>query len=84
MLGEAGLFPDLPVKLMEHFADQFDCAIAVYKGSSKRYFQSVAEQLQIPTSETRCNAKGEPTGERALTVEELKDEILGNTGGGPH
>ncbi|MEO0405719.1 MAG: hypothetical protein AAF289_00050 [Cyanobacteria bacterium P01_A01_bin.135] len=46
--------------------------MAIYKGSGKRFFQVVAEQLQIPTTDE--NDKG-------LTMDVLKDEIAQNVDG---
>jgi len=50
-------------------------AIAIYKGSVKKFLETIAFELDIPTTETKYNNQGEPTGERALTVEQLKEEI---------
>ena len=50
---------------------RFDCAIATYKGSLKRFFQGIAMQLDCPTHDEN---------EKALTVDALKEEILANSG----
>ena len=56
------------------------CAIATYKGSFKKFFQAIAFQLDITTTETQYNKNGDPTGEKDLTVDALKEEILENSG----
>ena len=50
---------------------EFDCAIAIYKGSLKRFFQGIAMQLDCPTHDDN---------DKALTVDALKEEILINSG----
>jgi hypothetical protein len=55
-------------------------AIATYKGSLKKFFMAIAFQLDIPTTETQYNKNGDPTGEKDLTVDALKEEILENCG----
>ena len=55
-----------------------ETAIAIYKGSVKKFLETIAFELDIPTTETKYNKNGEPTGERALTVEQLKEEIASN------
>lgn len=62
-------------------ADQFpsrQIAMAVYRGSGKRWFTEIAEQLDCPTTEPKYNKAGEESGERNLTMDELKAEILHN------
>ncbi|BAU66115.1 hypothetical protein STA3757_35170 [Stanieria sp. NIES-3757] len=39
-----------------------------------------AFQLDIPTTETQYNKNGDPSGEKDLTVDALKEEILVNSG----
>ena len=53
-------------------------AIAIYKGSVKKFLQTIAFELDIPTTETTYNKNGEPTGEKDLTVDGLKEEIAAN------
>jgi hypothetical protein len=53
-------------------------AIAIYKGSVKKFLETIAFELDIPTTETKYNSKGEPTGEKSLTVDQLKEEIAAN------
>jgi hypothetical protein len=59
---------------------EFNSAIATYKGSIKKFFVAIAMQLDIPTTETQYNKNGDPTGEKDLTVDALKQEILDNCG----
>jgi hypothetical protein len=55
--------------------DTFNSAIATYKGSLKKFFIAISMQLDIPTTETQYNKNGDPTGEKDLTVDALKEEI---------
>ncbi len=67
VLGEAGSGKsEFAQALYETFLGEFDCALAIYKGSSKKFFASIAFQLDIPTE----NSDGKP-----LTMDALKDEI---------
>jgi hypothetical protein len=59
---------------------EFNSAIATYKGSIKKFYQAIAMQLDIPTTETQYNKNGDPTGEKDLTVDAIKQEILDNSG----
>ena len=52
--------------------DEYNTAIATYKGSLKKFFHAIAFNLDIPTED-------ESTGKK-LTVDALKDEILENSG----
>lgn len=67
-----GLAEGLP----EAVANQFDgdSAIATYKGSGKKFFQQIAQQLDIPT-ETEPDDKGNT---KSLTLDALKEEIAAN------
>jgi hypothetical protein len=56
MLGD---FPDL---VRQHFVDQMQIATVVYKGSGKLFFQTIAEQLDIPTTEPKLDKDGEAAG----------------------
>lgn len=69
MLGETGLTDGLPQQVWDCFSGEMDVAIAVYKGSGKKFFQSIAEQLDIPTE----NEEGKP-----MSMDALKDEIALN------
>ena len=80
MVAELGMVGDMPRQLVRRFSDEFAISTAVYKGSGKRFFVSLAEQLDIPTEETKYDKNGEPCGERALTMDQLKDEIAENVG----
>jgi hypothetical protein len=79
--GEAGTGTgEFAQALYEEMLDEFQCAIATYKGSIKKFFIAIAMQLDIPTTETQYNKNGDPTGEKDLTVDALKQEILENSG----
>lgn len=71
ILGEAGNSTDFPSALHDHFAGEFNAAIAVYKGSGKLFFQKMADALDIPTT----NEEDKP-----LTMDALKEELLVNIG----
>ncbi|MDV3351401.1 hypothetical protein QGP82_22045 [Leptothoe sp. LEGE 181152] len=80
VLAETGMVGEMPRQLVRLFSDELSIASAVYKGSGKRFFVRLAEQLDIPTEETKYDKHGEPCGERALTMDQLKDEIAENVG----
>jgi hypothetical protein len=61
-------------------SEEYCSAIATYKGSIKKFYQAIAWKLDIPTAETQYNKNGDPTGEKDLTVDALKQEILDNCG----
>ncbi len=70
VIGEAGSGVDaLAQAVYDACAGEWDVAMAVYKGSGKQFFKSVAEQLHIPTE----TEEGRP-----LTMEALKEEITLN------
>jgi hypothetical protein len=73
---------DLAQVLYEELLGDFHCAIATYKGSVKKFFTAIAFQLDIPTTETQYNRNGEPTGEKSLTVDAIKEEIAANCSDG--
>jgi len=74
VLGEAGSGLDEFAKaLYDRCAGSFNCAIATYKGSGKKFFEAIAQQLDIPTEITDDNGKT-----RALTMDGLKEEIAQN------
>lgn len=81
VLGEKGLFEDLPGAIALHHANDYSVAIATYKGSGKKFFVVLVEQLGIPTTETKFDKNGEPCVEKDLTMDALKDEIAANVGG---
>ena len=68
--------------LYEEMLGDFQAAIATYKGSVKKFFTAIAFQLDIPTTETQYNKNGDPTGEKSLTVDALKEEIAANCSDG--
>jgi hypothetical protein len=81
VLGEAGTgTEEFAQNLYSEMSGEFQTAIATYKGSLKKFFQAIAFQLDIPTTETQYNKNGDPTGEKDLTVDALKEEILENCG----
>jgi energy-coupling factor transporter ATP-binding protein EcfA2 len=81
VLGEAGTGKtDFALALHGSMSGEFNSAIATYKGSIKKFFIAIAMQLDIPTTETQYNKNGDPTGEKDLTVDALKQEILENSG----
>jgi len=59
---------------------EYESAIASYKGSLKKSCIELAEQLDIPTAEPKYNKDGEEVGEKPLTADGLKEEIAGNVG----
>ena len=71
VLGEAGTGKaDFAKALHKEMLDEFQCAIATYKGSIKKFFIAIAMQLGCPTE----NDEGKP-----MTVDALKEEILVNS-----
>ena len=80
-MGEAGTGKgNFALDLHEEMSGEFNSAIATYKGSIKKFFMAIAMQLDIPTTETQYNKNGDPTGEKDLTVDAIKQEILDNCG----
>jgi hypothetical protein len=71
MLGEAGSGVEFPQALYAYFAGEFNAAIACYKGSGKLFFQRMAKDLDIPTT----NGDDKP-----LTMDAQKEELLANVG----
>ncbi len=73
VLGEAGTGKGMFAKaLFSEMLDEYNTAIATYKGSLKKFFSAIAFNLDCPTED-------ESTGKK-LTVDALKDEILENSG----
>ena len=71
VLGEKGCGKTMFAKaLLSEMQGEYSCAIATYKGSTKKFFSAIAFQLQVPTENEE---KG-----KAFTVEELKEEIHKN------
>ena len=75
-MGSAGFAREV----YEELRDEFDTAIATYKGSGKKFFADIADQLKIPTTEPKYNREGDEVGEKPLTMDGLKDEIAENIG----
>lgn len=80
VLGEKGMGEELPGAIAQHHSSDYEVAIATYKGSGKKFFVALAEQLDIPTTEDKYNKDGEVIGEKPMTMEALKDEIAQNVG----
>ena len=73
VLGEAGTGKGMFAKaLFSEMLDEYNCAIATYKGSLKKFFSAIAFNLDCPTEDQETGKK--------LTVDALKDEILENSG----
>lgn len=71
VLGEVGAgITEFAHDLLERFTGELTVAIATYKGSGKKFFQQLAQQLDIPTEDAETG--------RALTMELLKEEIASN------
>ncbi|MFK0730435.1 MAG: hypothetical protein ACIWVG_04570 [Gloeotrichia echinulata HAB0833] len=66
-----GLAEGLPEAIVNQFDG--DSAIATYKGSGKKFFQQIAEQLDIPTE-----VESEDGKIKNLTLDQLKEEIAVN------
>jgi hypothetical protein len=72
VLGEAGTGKgDMALALHDEMLDEYQTAIATYKGSIKKFFIAIAMQLGCPTE----NDEG-----KAMTADALKEEVLVNCG----
>lgn len=80
--GEVGLVGESPQALVCHWRAGRAVVLATYKGSGKKFFEAIAEQLGIPTMEDRLGRDGEVVGEKPMTLDALKDEVLANVGEG--
>ena len=80
VLAEYGSGQDTFARALGAELVKFNCAIASYKGSVKKFLIEIAEALKIPTSEAKYNKNGEAIGEKALTIDGLKEEITVNIG----
>lgn len=79
VLGEFGSSLDEAASAIEQeLQGEFSIAKAVYKGSGKKFFLSIASQFDIPTTCPKLNADGEEVGEKPMTLDELKEEIALN------
>lgn len=82
VLAEAGLGgSEFATRIVDEFVGELDVAIATYKGSGKKFLQSLAEQLGVDIAEPKLNKDGEQTGERSLTMDELKESLLDRMNG---
>ncbi len=81
VLGEAGTGKnDFAKALFSEMLDEFNCAIATYKGSLKKFFSAISPRSASRTAfNLDCPTEDEETGKK-LTVDALKDEILENSG----
>jgi hypothetical protein len=77
-LGEVGLLNDFPQRLAEELNGDYAIATATYKGSGKKFFESIANQLDIPTTEPKFDKNGDEVGEKPMTMDKLKEEIALN------
>lgn len=80
VLGETGSISDFPKVLYRQLQSELNIANVTYKGSGKRFFQAIADQLDIPTTEPKYDREGDEVGEKDMTMDALKDEVLGNIG----
>jgi len=79
VIGEFGSSLDEAASAIEQsLSSSFSVAKATYKGSGKKFFQSIANQFDIPTVCPKLNADGEEVGEKPMTLDELKEEIALN------
>lgn len=73
---ELGVADDLPFLVLERCQEEFDnVAIATYKGSGKKFFITIAEQLGIATTEPKLDKNGDEVGEKPLSMDGLKEAI---------
>lgn len=77
VLGE-GEIGKLAHGVVQHFTSERTEAIARYKGSQKQFFKALAQELDIPVVEPKLNQDEEEIGERQLTLDQLKEEVLQN------
>ena len=57
------MWDSFPALVRQHFEGQLAIATVTYKGSGKRFFEQLAEQLNIPTTEPKLDKDGEAVGE---------------------
>ncbi|MEA5522913.1 hypothetical protein [Limnoraphis robusta] len=77
-MGEVGTINDFPQRLAEELNGDYAIATATYKGSGKKFFESIANQLDIPTTEPKFDKNGDEVGEKPMTMDKLKEEIALN------
>lgn len=71
---------DFASRIINELTGDLDIAIAKYQSSGKLFFQKLADQLGVETTEPKLNKDGEPVGDRSLTLDELKDSLLDSIG----
>ncbi len=70
---------DEAASAIEHQLEgEFTIAKAVYKGSAKIFFQTIANGLGIETTVPKLNSKGEEIGEKPMAIDEMMEEIALN------
>ena len=79
VLGEFGSsLDDAAVAIEQQLQGEFSIAKAIYKGSAKKFFQTIADALDIGTTTARLNSKGEEIGEKLMAIDEMMEEIALN------
>lgn len=78
IIGESGSGKTTLCERVKNIFSTMKTSISQYQGSVKLCVKSIAEQLGIETTVEKVNAKGEVTGEKQMTVEEMKEEIIAN------
>lgn len=74
VIGEAGSgVDDLAVSVRDRFEGEFACVTETYKGTTKTFFKSLAEQVGVPTEIEVGEGKFKP-----MSVDEMKEEIVSN------
>ena len=74
VLGETGMGTgELAQALYEEMLGDFQCAIATYKGSLKKFFTAIAFQLQIPTEDDNDKSLTVDAHEIMRTLQSLKE-----------
>lgn len=69
VIGETGPgVDDLAVSVRDRFEGEFTCATETYKGTTKIFFKSLAEQVGCPTELEVGEGKFKP-----MSVDEMKD-----------
>ena len=78
VLGEYGIGKDEFARTIQGELQELSIGTAIYTGSVKQFLVTLAESLDIPTTAPKYNKDGEVTGEKAMTVDALKEEISQN------
>jgi ABC-type dipeptide/oligopeptide/nickel transport system ATPase subunit len=78
ILGESGSGKTTVIqRLIEVIGEAFHhVAIASYTGSTKTLVKAIAEQLQCPVTIPKLNAQGDEIGEKDMSVDEMKTEVM--------